>query len=623
MNGYKELAEQILTKVGGKENVSKVNHCATRLRFFLKDENKAKKNDIESLAGVVTVVLSAGQFQVVIGQHVAKVYNEIASLMGENVGDTHRKEGILNKVISAMSAVFAPFIYILAASGILQGSLILINLIYPAFCNTGTYEILSMTSWAPFVFLPIFIALTASKHFGTNTYIAIAVCASLVSPTLQEIVARIQQGERITLFFMQLSPTVYTSTVLPALFLVWWLSYLEKFLDKIFPQVVRGLFTPFFSIVVTVPLALLIIGPLTATGANMIANGYNFLVASLKPVAAIVIGGFWQIFVLFGVHWGITPVCLANFDLYGKDSFQAYQTIAVISQVGAALGVALKTKDKRLKGVGVSAFVTGLFGITEPAIFGTNLRFKKPFIVACISGAVGALVASFFNPFYFVFAGLPGPLTLLNAFSKEFPLSLAGLLIGAAVAFFSPIFVINLSGYGEGKNDTDKDFINQNIQNKINKKMKKFSNGEVISIARPIKGKVIKMQDVKDEAFSSGAMGRGAAIIPIEGKVFAPFDGKVSFVADTLHALGLLSDEGEEILIHFGIDSVKLGGKGFTCFVKEGEKIKKGALLLEADLDYIKGQNVDITTPIVVNNSDEYQKIEIDYEADNFLVLKK
>lgn len=621
MNQYNELAKQILEKVGGRENISKVNHCATRLRFFLKDESKASKIDLENLDGVVTVVLSAGQFQVVIGQHVAKVYNELVTFIEKNPADAHSeaKESLLNKVIATMSAVFAPFIYILAAAGILQGVLILINLAYPQFSNTGTYEILSMTSWAPFVFLPIFIALTASKHFGSNTYIAIAVCAALVSPSLSEIVARINSGEKITLFFMNLSPTVYTATVLPALFLVWLLSYLEKFLDRIFPAVVRGLFTPFFSILITVPLALLIIGPVTAEGANIIADGYNLLVASARPVAAIVIGGFWQIFVLFGVHWGITPVCLANFDLYGKDSFQAYQTIAVISQVGAALAVALKTKDKKLKGIGVSAFVTGLFGITEPAIYGTNLRFKKPFIVACVSGALGALLASFFTPFYFVFAGLPGPLTLVNAFSKEFPLSIVGELIGAAVAFFLPISVIALSGYGEHKNAAGKAFINQNIQKKINTKIEKFSNE--VSISQPVKGKVIKLEEVADEAFASGAMGRGAAIIPSEGKVYAPFDGKVTLVTDTKHAIGVLSDDGVEILIHFGLDTVKLGGKGFKCFVKEGEKIRKGTLLMEADLDYIKAQNLDITTPIVVNNSDDYQKIEMN--ADNFLVLKK
>ncbi|NVP23303.1 beta-glucoside-specific PTS transporter subunit IIABC [Treponema phagedenis] len=628
MEQYKKLAEQILLKVGGKENVSKVNHCATRLRFFLKDESKASKIDVENLDGIVTVVLSAGQFQIVIGQHVAKVYNEIMELMGENpVADQNEgKKSVLNKIISTMSAVFAPFIYILAASGILQGVLILINLAYPAFADTGTYEILSMTSWAPFVFLPIFIAVTASKHFKANTYIAIAVCAALVSPTLSSMVARIQAGESITLFFMNLSPTVYTATVLPALFLVWWLSYLEKFLDRIFHAVVRGLFTPFFSIVITVPLTLLIIGPITATGANMVANGYNFLVAAARPVAAIVIGGFWQVFVLFGVHWGITPVVLANFDLYGRDSFQAYQTIAVIAQVGAALGVALKTRDKKLKGVGISAFVTGLFGITEPAIYGTNLRFKKPFIVACVSGAIGALVASFFSPYYFIYAGLPGPLTLVNAFNKEFPLSLIGELIGAAIAFSLPIAVVFLSGYGkDSTTDADnKDFINKDIQNKINSKIEKLAKEEkIVSIAKPIKGKTIKMTEVNDEAFSSETMGKGAAIVPEEGKVYAPFNGEVVFLADTLHAISMLLDNGVDVLIHFGLDTVTLNGKGFKAFVKEGDKIKQGDLLLEADLDYIRSQNLDITTPILINNSDDYKEVEITEDIHRFLVLKK
>lgn len=315
------------------------------------------------------------------------------------------KGTVLNRIIATMSAVFAPFVYILAAAGILQGTLILTTLAFPAFAKTGTYEVFSFISWAPFTFLPIFIAITAANHFKVNAFIAVACISALVSPTWADIAARITAGESITFLGIALSGTTYTSSVLPPLFLVWILSYVERFLNKTIHEVIRPLFVPFFSMVLMVPLTILLIGPITTLGAEGIANGYNYLAENAPAVAGLIIGGFWQVIVIFGVHWGVTPMVLANFEQYGRDSFQAYQTIAVIAQIGAVIGVILKARNKETKKVGVSAGLTGIFGITEPAIYGVTLRFKKPFIYGCISGAIGAVTASFFKPYYFAYAG--------------------------------------------------------------------------------------------------------------------------------------------------------------------------------------------------------------------------
>jgi len=463
-NKNQKLAQQILDAVGGEDNIINSTHCATRLRLVLKRSIPNAKEKISNIDGVVTVVENNGQFQIVIGNNVGDVYQSFETLTSNQIsenGDNHENKGtVLNRIIATMSAVFAPFIYILAAAGILQGLLIVINLLFPAFKNTGTYEVFNFMSWAPFTFLPIFIALTAARHFKVNIYIAVACTAALVSPDLTSIVERIQDGQTVRLFGIPLTETSYTSSVLPPLFLVWILSYVEKYLNKWIHDVVKPLFTPFFSLIIMVPVTLLVIGPITTLIAHGIAGGFNYLVDVAPWLAGALIGGLWQIFVIFGVHWGITPVILANFEQHQSDAFQAFQTIAVIAQFGAVLGVLIKAKRTEIKRVASSAGITAIFGITEPAMYGINLRFKKPFIIACISGAIGAFIASFFNPKYYAYAGLPGPITVVNAYSADNATSIWGILIGSAIAIILPVILIQFLGYGE---DTTEEVKNTNI----------------------------------------------------------------------------------------------------------------------------------------------------------------
>ncbi|WP_066185941.1 MULTISPECIES: beta-glucoside-specific PTS transporter subunit IIABC [Gracilibacillus] len=612
---YTKLAGDILEAVGGEENLESATRCATRLRLVLKHTDPKAKEKVSAMPGVITVVENSGQFQVVIGQHVGEVYDALASQADFEAGDgeNENKGTILNRVIATMSAVFAPFVYILAAAGILQGTLILINLIFPAFGETGTYEVFSFMSWAPFTFLPIFIAITASKHFKVNTYIAVAATAALVTPEWADMASRISSGETITFLGIALSETTYTSSVLPPLFLVWILSYVEKFLNKKMPEVVRPLFVPFFSIVIMVPVVLLVIGPLSTWGANGIANGYNFLAEAFPPLAGAIIGAFWQILVIFGVHWGITPMVLSNFEQYGMDSFQAYQTIAVVAQVGAVLGVVLKTKNRETKTVSTSAGITGIFGITEPAIYGVTLRFKKPFIYGCISGAVGAIAASFFNPYYFAYAGLPGPITIVNAINMdEYPMSIFGILLGAAIAIVLPIILVQIFGYGE---DTAKEGSKELAaeQGSTEATDTGASSQEAApneeEVHAPLTGKVIQLGDVPDEVFSSGAMGQGIAIDPIDNKLYAPIDCKVAMIAPTKHAIGLQTKTGVEILLHVGLDTVGLDGEPFQVKVEDGQEVQQGDELLEFDQAFIKDKGLQTITPIIVTNMGEFQEI--------------
>lgn len=599
---YDKLAVDIIKAVGGKENIVKASRCATRLRLVLKEKTNEAKENVSNLTGVITVVESGGQFQVVIGTHVGKVFDKVASELNldSNTIEDEPKASILNRIIATMSAVFAPFIYILAAAGILQGCLILINMANPSFSSTGTYEVLSFMSWAPFTFLPIFIAITASKHFKCNAFIAVACCAALVSPTWAEIASRIADGESVRFLGISLAETTYTSSVLPPLFLVWILSYVERFVDKKLPEVIKSLFTPFICMIVMVPLTILVIGPLSDSLATGIANGYNYLYNLAPAVAAAVIGGLWQVVVIFGVHWGVTPMCLANYDLYGMDTFQAFQTMAVIAQAGAVFGVFVKARNKQTKNIALSAGVTGIFGITEPAIYGVNLRFKKPFICGCIAGAIGAVVGSFFNIAYYAYAGLPGLLTVVNSITPDNPKSIIGMLLGAAISFFGAIALVQIVGIGEKETNEEK-------QDKKIEEGQPILNMGVNAIKSPISGKVIELEKVDDPVFSSGAMGKGIAIEPMDNKVYAPFNGTIEFIAETKHAIGLLSEDGVEVLIHVGMDTVKMQGRGFNVKTSVNSKIKAGDLLLEFDRNAIEKEGYSLITPVVITNADNYE----------------
>jgi PTS system beta-glucosides-specific IIC component len=604
---YNKLASDILREAGGENNISSFTRCATRLRLVLNETPAEAKNRIQNLPGVIAVVESGGQFQVVIGTHVAEVYNALSALLGENhAGATAKpKTRWLDAVIGTMSAVFAPIVYILAAAGILQGLLIVAGLIDAEVKTSGTFAILNFMSWTPFAFLPVFIAITAARHFKCNPYIAVLCCCALINPEWSAMAGRIAGGETITFLFIPLAKTVYTSSVLPPLFLVWALSWLEKRVERILPDVVSALFTPLVCFVIIVPLTLIIIGPVTTWAAMGIASGYNALFAAAPAVAAAVIGGVWQIVVIFGVHWGITPVIMANFDTQGYDSFQAYQTIAVIGQMAAVFGVFLKTRNRELKTTSLSAGVTAIFGITEPAIYGVTLRFKKPFICGCIGGAVGAVVASLFGSLYYAYAALPGLFTLVNAISPDAPMSFIGELAGSATAIVLTIVLVQFVGF---EDPVAEEHLSEPETAPVAAATSAATTATAsLQIMSPLHGEVIALEMVADDAFAQKALGDGIAIRPQSGQVVAPCDARVETLIDSHHAVGLSCDNGAELLIHVGLNTVNLQGQHFRPLVKEGDVVKAGTPLLEFDKEAIERAGYDLTTPVLVINSDDYR----------------
>jgi len=613
---YNKLASDILREAGGENNISSFTRCATRLRLVLNETPAEAKNRIQNLPGVIAVVESGGQFQVVIGTHVAEVYNALSALLGENhAGATAKpKTRWLDAVIGTMSAVFAPIVYILAAAGILQGLLIVAGLIDAEVKTSGTFAILNFMSWTPFAFLPVFIAITAARHFKCNPYIAVLCCCALINPEWSAMASRIAGGETITFLFIPLAKTVYTSSVLPPLFLVWALSWLEKRVERILPDVVSALFTPLVCFVIIVPLTLIIIGPVTTWAAMGIASGYNALFAAAPAVAAAVIGGVWQIVVIFGVHWGITPVIMANFDTQGYDSFQAYQTIAVIGQMAAVFGVFLKTRNRELKTTSLSAGVTAIFGITEPAIYGVTLRFKKPFICGCIGGAVGAVVASLFGSLYYAYAALPGLFTLVNAISPDAPMSFIGELAGSATAIVLTIVLVQFVGF---EDPVAEEHLSEPETAPVAAATSAATTATAsLQIMSPLHGEVIALEMVADDAFAQKALGDGIAIRPQSGQVVAPCDARVETLIDSHHAVGLSCDNGAELLIHVGLNTVNLQGQHFRPLVKEGDVVKAGTPLLEFDKEAIERAGYDLTTPVLVINSDDYRLTKHQSEGD-------
>ncbi|MDO5391287.1 MAG: beta-glucoside-specific PTS transporter subunit IIABC [Eubacteriales bacterium] len=602
---YRITAKELVKELGGNSNISNVAHCATRLRFILKDESIVDSGKVAKIPGVITTVQAGGQYQVVIGNHVQDAFNfvmELVTVDESQTGDAENKVGVFSKMIDIISSIFAPFLYTLAACGILQGILGIFVALNAIDTAGGTYQILNFVSWTAFTFLPVLIAVTASKKFGVNTYVALVIACALVSP---DYINMVNAGDPVYFLGMKVQLLSYTSSVIPIILSIWIASYVQKFFDKYLPIVIRNLFSPMFTIAIMVPLTLLAFGPIGNTVGGAIAGAYNFLYGLSPIVAGIIVGGLWQVLVIFGVHWGITPVTVGNYAALGYDTFTGLQASAVFGQAGAALGVFLKTKDKDMKGVSLSAAITGLFGITEPAIYGVNLRLKKPMVCGCISGAVAGAVAGAFNAVSWGY-NMPGIATIPAYFKAGHMGQFLGFLLSIVIAFVLGVILTWIVGFEEN--------VEENAAETENVKDKTAENEDNVKpemvFACPVKGEVIPVSEVKDEVFASKGMGDGVGIIPSEGKVYAPFDAVVEAVFPTGHAVGLSAD-GVEVLIHIGINTVELDGKGFKVHVQQGTQVKKGDLLVTFDKKFIEEQGYDTTVIFILTDMGDRQKMEI------------
>lgn len=585
---YRSLAKKIIANIGGYENVSNVYHCATRLRFTLKDNSIANKKAVEKLDGVITVVESGGMFQVVIGNSVNEVYAALGEFMetdshGTTKNDT-KKDNIFNSFINMIAGVFAPTLGVLSGTGLIKGFLALLTTLDVISVESGTYLVLNAAADSFFYFLPIFLAYTAAKKFKTDSFTAMAIAGALVYPT---VIQAFTDGMTVNFIGIPLILARYTSTVIPIIIAVWVLSYVEKFFKKILHESIKNLLTPFFCILILVPLTLIVVGPISDYASQMIANGYT-AVYSLSPlISGAVIGGLWQVLVMFGLHWGMVPIMTNNLAYYGRDTVGPACFMAVAAQAGAVLGVLLKTKNVKMKSLSLSAFISALFGITEPAVYGITLKYKRPFIIACsVGGVFGAIVGA-------VGAGAIaiGPRSILTFpiyIGKGFPILVASYFLAIVVS----CGLTYMFGY---KDEEEKETISQNR----------------LSLTKPVNGQIIDLNSVKDETFSSGALGNGFAVIPSEGVVTSPIKGKITTVFPTKHALGILSDEGAEVLIHIGIDTVNLNGKYFETLVQVGDRVDIGEDLVRFNNDNMKKEGYDTTVIIVVTNSAEFKDISL------------
>lgn len=546
---YQKLEHDIIRLAGGADNIASAQRCATRLRLVLKNTPGQAEEKIKALPGVITVVQKQGQFQVVIGNHVGDVFEAVSAELETNK-KTEQEERPKEKE----------------------------NLLN---------RLLQMISG---VFAPVCYVLAAGGLLQ-----GLLIILTMAVPSVTE-----------TGVYPEIT---YTSSVLPPLILVALLSKLEKFLNKHLPELIKSLFTPLICLAALVPLTIVVIDPLIQWLSNGVAAGYNLLYQMAPPIAGAVVGGVWQVIVIFGIHWGMVPIVIANFAQNGQDTLQIFIQIAVISQMAAAFGVFLKAKDKQLRTDALSAGITGIFGITEPAIYGITLPRKKPFIYGCIWAAIGSAIAAILGATQYVYAGLPGLISVVNSISVENPGSFPACATGAAVTITGTIGSILLFGCEpKQKENAEHSILGQTV----------FS---------PLTGELKSLKDVNDPTFSEEILGKGIAILPKEGIVYAPFD-VVSALFDTKHAIGLTDDQGMELLIHVGLETVNLGGTHFEVHISQGDLVKKGDPLITFDLQEIQKTH-DVITPVLITNADDFSEIVVQKEfgpvkaGDAILTVKK
>ncbi|MGD6966357.1 beta-glucoside-specific PTS transporter subunit IIABC [Rossellomorea vietnamensis] len=626
---HKELAKEILELVGGKENVNRVSHCVTRLRFRLKDEKKANTEALKAHDGVVTVMQSGGQYQVVIGNHVTDVYKEVVQEGGfENSKpaeeDNEEKKGLFAAFVDIVSNIFIPILPLLMATGIIKG----FNSLFVALgwlANTdGTYLLLNAIGDGFFQFLPIFLGYTAMKKFGGTPFLGMAIAAALVHPSLAGITA----GDPVTTLFSGTvfeSPVYitflgvpvilmsYLSSVVPIIFATYFGAKIEKYFAKVVPSVIKSFFVPFLTLIIIVPLTFMIIGPAATWAAQSIGQGVQWLYEAAPLVAGLVIGGFWQVFVIFGVHWGIIPIYYNNLAVMGSDMLIAMTFAASFAQTGAILGVLILTKNQKLKTLSLPAFISAIFGVTEPGIYGVTLPLKRPFIMSCIASAVGGAIIAITGAALYS-AGPLGVFKIPTFIHPENGIDggFWGMIVSIVVAFILA-FVLTLLFGGVNKK------VEEKVEKTVNNESKlsiTLNDGKKVEVLSPITGKIVPLNEVSDKVFASEAMGKGIAILPAEGKVFSPVNGIVTTLFNTKHAIGITSDDGVEILIHVGVDTVQLNGEHFTARIQQGDKVKAGELLLDFDVDKIKEAGYDVVTPIIVTNHAELGKLETTNEKE-------
>ena len=633
MDKYTELAEDILKHVGGKENVNSLKHCVTRLRFDLKDESKADDDYLKNRDGVVTVVKAGGQYQVVIGNHVPDVYAEVLQVGGLPAGGSldidegdAPKGNLFDRFVSLVSSIFQPFLGPLAAAGIIKGIVAIMAACGLSAATSPMYVIFNAAGDGFFQFLPILIALTSARRFKVNEFTAIAIAAALVYPDIATLVTALQkagQGHVLGVIPFALPAGGYLSTVMPSILAVWVASYIQKFFTKITPDVIKVFVVPFFTLLITVPLTFLVVGPVANTFSDGLTSLFQAIMNFSPIVFGLILGILWQVLVMFGMHWALVPLAILDVATNGSSTILSAAILPCFTQTGVLGAIMLKTKEEKVRTISMPAFISSIFGVTEPAIYGVTLPMKTPFYISRgVSGVMGAVMMALDIKTYsigglgvFVFPSLIGP----DGNLSKVIIAIIIAIVGGVLAFLIQLFVRvpNLYGGGVAK-----------VEEKAEEAAPAPKEIQQEIIASPLIGNVVPLDQVPDQVFASGAMGKGIAIDPTDGVIVAPAKATVNLVFPTGHAIGLTTENGVELLIHIGMDTVSLAGKGFKTYVEAGDVVEAGQKLIEFDLATIRDAKLPVITPVIVTNTADFDDVLTTKEArvntgDNLLTAVK
>lgn len=596
----KQLAVEILKLSGGKENLKSVTHCVTRLRLTVYDTKKINSSEIQALEGVMGTNLVGSQLQVILGGRVGPVHDETVVLVGdisESTTDNANSEGIINKFLDTLSGIFVPVIPAIIGAGLLKA--ILFTLMFAELVPTDSdiFRFLNVFSDAGFYFLPILLAFSSASKFRANPYVAVVIAGILIHP---ELITMMNESTSLKFIGIPILSVGYASSVIPIILGIWFMSYVEKGLIKVIPKILQTVLLPLLTLIITAPVVLAVIGPLGQLAGNALGNGFMALYMSpFSIVAGAIFGAVFPFLVMIGMHNGFSPIMIQTLSTYGVDYILGLNCASNSAQAGATFAVFLKTKNKEFKSVAGVAALNAILGITEPALFGVTSRLKKPLIAVSIGGAVGGAIAGFFRVESLGMA--TGPIIGIPLFIGP---TFIYFVISCTVSCILGFILTNIIGF-------------EDIPEKVSASTTTVSAEEPIvtsivadeTIASPLEGNIIPIENVKDNVFAEKVMGDGIAIEPTIGKVVAPFDGIIEVAFETKHAIGLKSYDGCELLIHVGLDTVELNGSGFTSYIHKGDTVSKGDLLLEFDINAIKKAGYDVTTPIIVTNTPMYKEI--------------
>ncbi|WP_433922596.1 beta-glucoside-specific PTS transporter subunit IIABC [Paenibacillus taichungensis] len=602
---HKKMGDDIVRLVGGEANINGLVHCATRLRFDLKDSKKAERETLEKHDGIITVVESGGQFQVVIGSNVAHVYAEImknrdfggdSSSSAESTGE---KTSVLSKVFEVISGSFSPLIPAMAGSGMLKALLTVLTMLGWMSDTSDTYLILSAAGNAVFYFLPIFLGITLGMKLKANPYVAGVIGAALMEPNFTGLM---DKGSDVSFLGIPVVMMNYSASVFPIFISISIYAVLDKLLKKIILKDLQLFLVPMIALMIMVPLSAMAFGPFGTTVGDWISSGVTWLIGVSGILSGIVLGGFMTFMVVFGLHWGFTPITIQNIGV-GGDPIEAMAAAAVFAQIGVAFGIFLKAKkNKTLRTLAGSTSLTGLLaGVTEPIVYGLILRYKRVIPIVVIAGAIGGAINGHFGVKMTAYV-------FHNIFAIPVYTPTVVYVIAIACSFAVAAVLTVMFGYESKTKDT------------VSEKNESVSSTSVEStpidlpvvpetktteikkeqIYSPLTGKAVALSTINDPAFSTGAMGKGLAIVPEIGEVVAPVDGVVTSLFPTGHAIGLTTNAGTEILIHIGINTVALKGKHFSPVVKEGDIVRQGDLLIQFEIDKIKEAGYETVTPVIV-----------------------